>query len=90
MPQPQPRSEPAIPPARPVLAEDPPHFLVLEREVEMEFRPQMLAALQLKVDAFATTARGTPPVCPQCARPMRCQDTRQVSWLARCGWLHVS
>ena len=89
MPQPPPRPEPAIPPARPVLADDPAHFLVLEREVEMEFRPQMLAALQGKVDAFAAAARGAAPVCPQCAQSMRCQDTRKVSWLARCGWLHA-
>jgi hypothetical protein len=89
VPQPQPRPEPAIPPARPVLADDPAHFLVLEREVEMEFRPQMLAALQRRVDAFAAAARAAAPLCPKCARPMRCQDTREVSWLARCGWLHA-
>ncbi len=90
MPQPQsPRPEPEIPPVRPVLADDPPRFLLLEREVEIEYRPQMLAALQTKVDAFAAAARGTAPVCPQCGQPMRCQDTREVSWLARCGCLHA-
>jgi len=60
------RPEPEMPPARPVLADDPPRFLLLEREVEIEYRPQMLAALQSKVDAFAATVRGTVPVCPQC------------------------
>ncbi len=83
------RPEPAIPPARPVLADDPPRFLLLEREVEIQYRPQMLAALQSKVDVFAATARGTAPACPQCGQPMRCQDTREVSWLARCGRLHA-
>jgi len=73
------RPEPEIPPTRPALAEDAPRFLLLEREVEIEYRPQMLAALQSKVDACAATARGTTPVCPQCGQPMRCQDTREVS-----------
>ncbi|HEY6373536.1 MAG TPA: ISKra4 family transposase [Candidatus Sulfotelmatobacter sp.] len=90
MPKPQPRPEPETPPARPALAEDLPRFLVLEREVEIEYRPQMLAALQGKVDAEADAARSTAPVCPHCGQPMRCQDTRVVSWLARCGRLHAA
>jgi hypothetical protein len=89
MPQP-PLPEPEIPPARPVLADGLPRFLSLEREVEIEYRPQMLAALQGKVDAVAAGARGVAPVCPQCGQPMRCQDTRNVSWLARCGCLHAA
>lgn len=89
MPKPQPRPEPEIQPARPVLADDPPRFLLLEREVDMEYRPQMLAALQRKVNAVAQASQGTSPVCPHCGRPMRCQDTRAVSWLARCGCLHA-
>ena len=84
-----PRPEPEIPPTRPVLADDAPRFLLLEREVEIAYRPQMLAALQSKVDAFAVAARGTAPTCRQCGQPMRCQDTREVSWLARCGCLHA-
>jgi hypothetical protein len=63
------RPEPKVQPTRPVLADDPPRFLLLEREVEIEYRPQMLAALQSKVDAFAGTARGTVPVCPQWRPP---------------------
>ena len=85
-----PRPEPETPPARPVLADDPPRFLLLEREVEIEYRPQMRAALQSKVDAVAAAARGTSPVCPHCGRRMRCQDTREISWLARCGRRHAS
>lgn len=85
-----PRPEPEVPPAQPVLADDPPRFLSLEREVEIEYRPQMLAALQGKVDAVAASARDTTPACPQCGQPMRRQDTRDVSWLARCGCLHAA
>jgi hypothetical protein len=85
-----PRPEPETPPTRPVLADDPPRFLSLEREVELEYRPLMLAALQSKVDAVAAAGRGTAPACPRCGRPMRCQDTREISWLARCGRLHAS
>lgn len=84
-----PAPEPETPPARPALAEDLPRFLLLEREVEIECRPQMLAALQSKVDAVAAAARATTPSCPQCGQPMRRQDTRPVSWLARCGCLHA-
>jgi hypothetical protein len=57
--------------------------------VEIEYRPQMLAALQSKVATCAAKMRGTTPVCPQCGQPMRCQETREVSWLARCGRLHA-
>jgi hypothetical protein len=89
MPKPQPRPEPEIPPARPVLDDDPPRFLSLEREVEVEYRPQMLAALQRKVNAVAEMAQGSLPLCAHCGQPMRCQDTRSVSWLARCGCLHA-
>ena len=89
MPKQQPRPEPQTPPARPALAEDPSRFLLLEREVEIEYRPQMLAALQSKVDAVAHAARNTAPSCPHCGQLMRCQDTRPVSWLARCGCLHA-
>jgi hypothetical protein len=90
MPQPHlPHAEPEIPPARPVLGDDPARCLLLEREVEIEYRPQMLAALQSKVNAFAAPVRGTAPVCAQFGQPMRCQDTRVVSGLARCGCLHA-
>lgn len=89
MPKSQARPEAEIPPTRPVLADDPPRFLLLEREVEIEYRPQMLEALQHKVDGVAEAALGIPPTCPQCGQPMRRQDTRPVSWLARYGRLHA-
>ena len=85
-----PPPEPETPPTRALQADDPPRFLLLEREVEIEYRPQMLAALQSKVDAVAAEARGTAPACPHCGRRTRCQVTREVSWLARCGHLHAS
>ena len=75
--------EPETPPARPVLADDLPRFLLLEREVEIEYRPQMLAALQSKVDAVAAAAPGTAPWCPRCGQPMRPKTRgRSPGWLA--------
>jgi len=67
----------------------PSRFLLLEREVETEYRPQMLASLQGKVNAVAKQVQAATPSCPRCGRPMRRQDTRSVSWLARCGCLHA-
>lgn len=81
------RTEPDIPPIRPTLKDEPPRFLLLEREVEIQFRPQMLAALQSKVDQVAGSA-GT-PACPHCGHPMGHQDTRPVFWWARFGRLHA-
>jgi len=76
-------------PARPVLSDRPSQFLLLEREVEDEFRPQMLQALQRKVNAVADSSQAVAPDCARCGGPMGCHDTRPVSWLARCGRLHV-
>ena len=76
-------------PARPVLSDRPSQFLLLKREVEDEFRPQMLQVLQRKVNAVADSSQAVAPDCARCGRPMGCHDTRPVSWLARCGRLHV-
>ena len=81
---------PTPPPVRPSLSDQPSRFLLLERAVEQEYRPQMLASLQDKVNAVAAEAHATSPICPQCARPMGYHDTRPVSWLARWGRLHAS
>lgn len=62
----------------------------LEREVEQDYRPQMLAALQRKVDAVAQEVRSKTPACPQCGQPMGHHDTRPASWLARWGRLQVA
>lgn len=77
-----------MPPAvRPALSDQPSRFIQLEREVEQEFRPQLLDRLQQKVDAAARQAHATAPLCPQCGQAMRCHDTRTVSWLS--GWGRV-
>jgi hypothetical protein len=72
------------------LADHPPRFLLLEREVELEYRPLMLSTLQRKVNAVAEETQSTLPTCPRCGRTMRCQDTRDVSWFSRCGCLHAA
>jgi len=90
MSQPLPAPEPDTPPARPALADHPPRFLLLEREVELEYRPQMLSTLQRKVNAVAEETQSTLPACPRCGQTMRCQDTRDVSWFSRCGCLHAA
>ena len=82
--------EPAEPPLRPLLADQPSRFIQLEREVEQEYRPQMLEALQRKVNTVAEEARATVPECPRCGQPMIYHDTRAVSWLAYWGRLQAS
>lgn len=78
--------------ARPMLSDGPSRFMLLEREVEQEYRPQMLAALQRKVDAVAEQAQATAPPCPRCSQPMGYHDTRSVGWQACWGrlWAAVS
>jgi hypothetical protein len=82
-------TEPLEPLTRPGLADAPSRFMQLEREVEQEYRPQMLAALQHKVDAVAKEAGSRAPACPQCGQPMGHHDTRSASWLAQWGPLRV-
>ena len=72
------------------MADRPSRFILLEREVEQEYRPRMLASLQSKVNAMAAEARAIVPECPRCGQPMSCHDTRPVSWLAHWGRLQVS
>jgi hypothetical protein len=74
-------------PARPELAEQASQFMLLERAVEQEYRPLMLAELQRKVNAVAQAAQTTEPACPRCGKTMGRKDTRPVSWLARFGRL---
>src|SRR6202051_1712679 len=74
-------------PARPELTEQASQFMLLERAVEQEYRPLMLAELQRKVDVVAQAAQSTGPACPCCGQTMRPKDTRPVSWLARFGRL---
>jgi len=82
--------EPVEPPLRPRVADQPSRFVLLEREVELEYRPQMLAALQRKVNTVAEEIRAKAPECPRCGLPMRYHDARPVTWLAHWGRLHAS
>lgn len=61
----------------------------MEREVEEEFRPRMLEALQDKVDKAAEALACQTPNCPVCEKPMSYHDSRPVSWLARFGRLRA-
>jgi hypothetical protein len=61
----------------------------MEREVEEQFRPQMLEALQSKVNRAADSVSSQNPCCPRCGKPMSYHDTRSVSWLARYGRLRA-
>lgn len=76
----------APPPPRPEL-QDVSRFILLEREVEVEYRPRMLEALQDKVNAVADSVRGQACGCARCGNPMKRQDTGPVSWTARFGTL---
>jgi hypothetical protein len=73
------------PPARPRLAEQVPRLMVLEREVEDEFRPRLLEALQRRVDALAAGLSEAAPSCPRCTHPLHYHDSPTVSWLTRFG-----
>src|SRR5580698_6632084 len=79
--------EQTLPPVRPMLADRPSQFVLLERAVEDEYRPHMLQELQRRVEEVAETARSA-PACV-CGRLMVCQDVRPVSWCARFGRLRV-
>jgi hypothetical protein len=81
--------EQSLPPVRPILADQPSKFLLMERAVEDEYRPQMLQELQRRVDEMAESTRSEPAVCARCGRSMVCQDVRAVSWWARFGRLRV-
>ena len=84
------RPEPVEPPLRPRLADQPSRFVLLEREVELEYRPQMLEALQRKVNTVAEEIRAKAPECPRCGLPMSYHDARPVTWLAHWGRLNAS
>src|SRR6266542_4663543 len=82
--------EPVEPPLRPRLADQPSRFVLLEREVELEYKPRMLEALQRKVNIVAEEARATAPEYPRCGLPMSYHDARPVTWLAHWGRLQAS
>jgi hypothetical protein len=71
-------------PQRPALQEVT-QFMLLEREVELEYRPRMLQALPNKVNTVADSLRDQTPAGERCRQPMKRQDAEPVSWTARCG-----
>ena len=87
--QPRTAAQPAEAPPRPALQEVS-QFMLLEREVELQYRPQMLEALQTKVNGVADSLQGQTPACCGCRQPMKRHDTEPVSWKARFGLLHAS
>ena len=64
--------------------------MLLEREVEIEYRPRLLEALQGKVHALAAAVCDQVPCGAQCGPSMQRHDTESVSWLARLGRLHAT
>ena len=64
-----PGAQPEEAPRHPALR-DSSQFLLLEREVEMRYRPRMREALQDKVTAVADSLRGQTPVCSRCGQTM--------------------
>ena len=78
-----------IAPKRPMLVGNATQFMLLERAVEEEYRPRMLAELQRRVAAVAETTQAVAPKCPRCEQPMKRKDTRRVSWIARFGRLQA-
>jgi len=74
---------------RPALQEVSP-FIQMERDVEIEWRPRLLEALQSKVNAQADSILGQKPSCGQCRQPMKRHDVERVSWTARFGPLYAS
>src|SRR2546421_725323 len=61
--------------------------MLLEREVEMQYRPRMLEELQGKVNCLVESVRYPQPACSQCGQPMRSQDTESVPWIGSFGCL---
>lgn len=71
-------------PTRPQLEKQASQFMLIEREVEDEFRPRMLAAIQSRVVALADSIKEEVPTC-HCSRAMGFHDERRVSWVSRFG-----
>ena len=84
-----PAAQPAQAPRHPVL-QDVSQFMLLEREVEIQYRPLMREALQDKVNAVADSLGDHTPAWSRCGQTMKRHDTETVSWGARFGRLHAS
>ena len=75
-------AKPAV--RRPDLAEQS-ELIRLEREVEREYRQQMLESLQQKINEVAESTEGSTPICPECNVTMKYHDRREVSWITLYG-----
>lgn len=75
-------------PPRPAL-QDVWQFVLLAREVEIQFRPRMLEVLQnvgslaKQVDTVANSLQGQTPACSRCSQPLKRHNTETVSRVAR-------
>lgn len=60
--------------------------------MEEEYRPQMLQALQVKVDEEVKSIQGQVPRSLHCGQATSYDETRRVSWLTRFGklWAQVA
>src|ERR1017187_3640294 len=84
-----PAAQPAEAPPRPALQEVS-QCMLLEREVEVQYRARMRKALQDKVNAAADSLLSQSPTCARCSQPMQRHDSETVSWVARFGRLHAT
>lgn len=82
--------QPPMAPPRPVTLESVPSFITLERESEQEAIPLVRVSLQRRIDAVAAESANHIPRCGYCGRSMTHQDTRVVTWWARCGALQAA
>jgi hypothetical protein len=69
----------------PVLADEVPLLIRLERAVEERFRAPMLAALQAEVDAVDRGLGGAAAHCPDCGRAMQARGRKHGSFITRFG-----
>jgi DNA-directed RNA polymerase subunit RPC12/RpoP len=76
--------------SHPVLSPGATRFMELEREVEQAYRPQMLQALEEKVQAETVTIASQAPQCPHCGQAMKYHDRPKVSWIVRYGRLRTA
>ena len=71
-------------PARPELQTEASRFMLIERQVEDQFRPRILEAIQCRVEALAHSIKTEEHDCI-CGRKMGFHDERPISWISRFG-----
>ncbi len=78
-----------VPVPAPTLLQQAPLLVRLEREVEDEYRPQMLARLHDKVAAQEEALHGKAPRCPVDGRAMKSRGRKPCSIVTRYGELEL-